>query len=151
MDACSGRRHCSEDGGAEADAGRSRAGHGRPHATLMAGDDRGAATLNEPAPPPARRRREPPCVFIPAPWAGIVALACALSATAIQIVPGTWDLSTTALVAAGVAVVLGGYALAGALMGRGRADIAGAAVLLAVASILVGIWIDRPAQLLTPT
>lgn len=115
-------------------------------------DDWDAASFDELAPPPpAARRREAHPVFLAAPWAGVAALAGALFATATQILPSTLDLSTATFVIAIAALVLGGYALAGALMGRGRTDIAAAAVFLAAVSVLVGIWFDRPTPILTPT
>jgi len=151
VDARSGKR----DGGARRDAaGGSPTGRPAMSGPQIPGpgDDWDAASCDELAPPPpAARRREPHPVFLAAPWAGVAALVGALFATATQIFPGTWDLSTAALVIAIAALVLGGYALAGALMGRGRTDIAAAAVFLAAVSILVGIWFDRSTPILTPT
>lgn len=152
VDARSGKRRDTRGKESTADAGRTSREAQAVLQTHVAGDDWDAVGGDRLAsPPPARRRREPHSVFGGAPWAGIVALVCALFAAASQIIPSSIDFSTPALVAAIVALVLGGYALAGGFMGRGRTDIAAGAVVLAVVSILVGIWFDRPAPLLTPT
>jgi hypothetical protein len=95
-------------------------------------------------------RRVPSKVFLLAPWAGIIAFACAIFGSL-----GPWildyDWSSVIFGADVAAVVLGIYAVLGAWRGRGRADIAGGALLLGVVGIALWFWVGRPAPLLAPT
>jgi hypothetical protein len=112
-------------------------------------DDAGPGTPFYGTVQPARRK-EPHKVFLFAPWAGVVAFACAIFGSI-----GPWVLGygwSNAIFGADVAAVaLGIYASLGAWRGRGRPDIAGGALLLGVVGIALWFWVGRPAPLLTPT
>jgi len=101
--------------------------------------------------PPRRRASAPHPFFLLAPWAGLVGLACALFAAVAWLFGDRGELSTAIVVLAVVGLALGGYAVAGAVAGRGRSDIALGAVVLASVALLMWVWMGRPAPVLRPT
>ena len=100
---------------------------------------------------PHRRGADPHPAFALAPWAAIVGLACSLFAAGAWLFGDRSDLSTAILVSAIVGLTLGAYAVAGAVAGRGRSDIAVGALVLASIALLVWVWMGRPTPVVRPT
>ncbi len=100
---------------------------------------------------PDRRSALAQRVFLLAPWSGILALVCAAFGALSQVVSVDHDLSPWSLVATIAALVLGAYAALGAVRGRGRSDVALGALLLAILSLMLWVWINSSDQLKTPT
>jgi hypothetical protein len=101
--------------------------------------------------PPRQRADSPHPIFLLAPWAGLIGLACALFAAVAWLFGDRGDLSTATVVLAVVGLALGAYAVAGAFAGRGRSDIAVGALVLASVALLMWVWMGRPTPVLRPT